>query len=212
MGNTFFNLFPNRSLLFDLLDQASKNMVEMAVQLVAVVNTEAAIERKPIFKQLDKLENVGDDITHKIYLLLDKINFAPINRNDVHALASTLDDIADAMQEASGRMYLYEIVDFVPPIKEISAITLLAGREIEKAVNLMRSTKKSDLVLEICRKVKVYERQSDQVYYHAVASLFADEKDPIRLLKYREIFLSLETSVNKCKKVADTLSTILISR
>lgn len=212
MGNSVINYFSNRLLLFELLGQAAKNISEMAAQLVHVVNIETYGEREPIFKQINKMENIGDDITHKIYLLLNKLTFAPLNRNNIRALASTLDDIADSIQEASGRMYLYQIEDFLPPIKDISSIILMASLEIETAVNLIKSSKKTAEILEICRKVKTYERQSDQVYYHAVAILFAEEKDPIRLLKYREIFLSLETSVNKCKNVSDTLGTIMINR
>ncbi len=212
MGKSFRNYFSDRLLLFELLALAAKNITAMAAQLVYVVNLEFDTEREPIFKQIDKMENTGDDITHKIYLLLNKLTFAPLNRNDIQALTSRLDDVADAIQEASGRMYLYHIEDFLPPVKEISSIILSATLEIEKAVNLIKSSKKAGPVLEICRKVKAYERQSDQVYYRAIARLFAEEKDPVRLLKYREIFLSLETAVNKSKNVSDTLGTIMINR
>jgi predicted phosphate transport protein (TIGR00153 family) len=208
----FQDFLTNKATFYSLFDLAAKNVVEMATLLVSVVNTELADERQLIFKQINKMESNGDDITHKIYLWLDKIVFTPFNRNDIHALASTLDDVADTIQEASGRMYLYNIIEFVPPIKEISAIILLASQEIEKAINLLQSPKKSDLIIELCRQIKIYEQQADQVYYHAVAELFSDEKDPIRLLKYREILFSLETSVNKCKNTTDVLSTVLINR
>jgi predicted phosphate transport protein (TIGR00153 family) len=158
------------------------------------------------------MENTGDDITHKIYLWLNKVIFPPLNRNDVHSLASSLDDVADAIQEASGRMYLYNIDEFVPPIKEIASIILKASLQVQKTVNLLRSAKKPDKMLELCQQIKSYERQSDQVYYHAVAELFLEQKDPIRVLKYREIFFSMETTVNKCKNVTDVLSVILINR
>jgi len=208
----FQDFFSHKAMFYDLFDQAAKNVAEMATLLVSVVNTERADERELIFKHIDKMENTGDDITHKIYLWLDKIVFTPFNRNDIHALASTLDDVADTIQEASGRMYLYNVVEFVPPIKEISAIILQASREIEKAINLLRLPKNANLVIELCRQIKSYERQADQVYYHAVAELFSDEKDPIRLLKYREILFSLETAVNKCKNTTDVLNTVLINR
>ena len=208
----FQDFLSHKATFYDLFDQAAKNVVEMAALLVSVVNTELADEREPIFKQINKMENMGDDITHKIHLWLDKITFTPFNRHDIHALASTLDDVADTIQEASGRMYLYDIVEFVPAIKEIAAIILQASLEIEKAVNLLRSSKKPDLIIELCRQIKSYEQQANQVYYHAVAELFADEKDPIRLLKYREILFSLEASVNKCKNTTDELNAILINR
>jgi len=184
----------------------------MASMLHLIVNTTAACEREAITKQIDKKENMGDDITHKIYLCLDKILFAPLNRSDIHALASAIDDVADTIKEASGRMYLYNIDEYGPAIKEIAAIILKASLEIEKAIVLLRSSKKADGLPVVCLQIKTYERQSDQVYYHAVAELFLDEKDPIRLLKYREILYSLETAVNKSKKVTDMLNAILINK
>jgi uncharacterized protein Yka (UPF0111/DUF47 family) len=89
---------------------------------------------------------------------------------------------------------------------------LLASREIEKAIVLLRSSKKPDKLVDLIRLIKSYERESDQVYYNEVAGLFSDEKNPIKLLKYREILFSLETAVNKCKSVTDVLNTIMINR
>jgi predicted phosphate transport protein (TIGR00153 family) len=212
MGSLFRNYLSNRALFFDLFDKAAKNAVEMATLLVSVINTGIAAERDLIFNQINKMENTGDDITHKIYLCLDKIVFTPLNRNGIHTLASAIDDVADTIQEASNRMYLYNIVEFSPPIKEIAAIILKASLEIEKAVKLLRVAKKPEALLERCLQIKTYERQSDQVYYHALADLFMNDKDAINLIKYREILYSLNNSVNKCKNTADTLEVILINR
>ena len=211
MGSLFSNFLSNRDLFFDLFDKAAKNVVDMARLLVSEVNSNMTTDCEVIVQQVDRMEHTGDDITHKIYLCLDKIIFTPLSRNDMHALASTLDDVADTIKEASGRLYLYNIDKVEPAIKEIAGIILMASLEIEKAVNLLRTTKKPDVVLEICRQIKNYERQSDKVYYNAVAELFSNEKDAIRLIKYREILLSLETSVNKCKCVTDALNGILVN-
>jgi len=183
----------------------------MAGLLVNVINSKGFDDPMPVFKQIDKMENTGDDITHKIYLCLDKVIFAPLNRNDIHSLASAIDDVADTIQEASGRMYLYNIDDFTPAIKEIAAIILKASLELEKAIRLLRLPQKNNEIFGLCRQIRNYERQSDLVYYHAIAALFENEKDAIKLLKYREILFSLETSVNKCKNVTDVLNTILIN-
>jgi predicted phosphate transport protein (TIGR00153 family) len=183
----------------------------MADLLVNVINNQRIDDPAHIFKQIDKMENTGDNITHKIYLCLDKVIFTPLNRNDIHALASAIDDVADTIKEASGRMYLYNIEDFTPAIKQIAAIILKASLEIEKAIGLLRSSKKANDVFGLCRQIRNYERQSDLVYYQAVATLFENEKDAIKLLKYRGILFSLQTSVNKCKNVTDVLNTILIN-
>ncbi len=212
MGTFLNSFFANRSLFFDLFDKAAQNLVNMAKLLVSEVHSNMATDDcAQIVKQVDRMEHTGDDITHKIYLSLDKIVFTPLNRNDIHALASTLDDVADTIKEASGRMYLYNIGDVDTPIKEIAEIILNASIDIEKAVHLLRNSKGSDAVLKICRQIKNYERQSDKVYYNAIADLFSNEKNPIRLIKYREILLALETSVNKCKCVTDALNGILIN-
>ena len=210
MSSFFQNYFLNGAQFFNLFDQAASNAVEMAQLLVNAVNIDEVAEREPVFKQIDRLENVGDDITHKIYLALDKVVFTPLNRKDIHTLASAIDDVADFIHEASERMHLYNIVEIVPAIKEIADIILSASIEIEKSVKLLRSNRQSE-VLAACKLIKDYEHQSDQIYYSSLAQLFADEKDAIKLIKYREILHSLETTTNKCKNATEVLQAILIN-
>jgi predicted phosphate transport protein (TIGR00153 family) len=211
MSGIFKNYFSNRSLFYNLFNEAAKNMINMANLLVKVVNTEDEEKREPIFKQIDKLENNGDDITHQIYLALDKVIFTPLNRNAIHALAAAIDDVADTIQEASGRMYLYHIIDFSADIKQIASLILEASKEIEKTVALLKIPKSRDEIIIACRQIKQYEHQSDQIYYNAVAKLFEDEKDAINLIKYREILASLEGSVNRCKNAAEALEGISLN-
>jgi predicted phosphate transport protein (TIGR00153 family) len=212
MGRLFRNYFSNRSLFYNLFDEAAKNMAEMAALLVKAVNTDITEEREAIFKQIDKLENTGDDITHKIYLALDKVIFTPINRGSIPVLASCIDDVADTIHEASERMYLYNIDEFVTAIKEIAVLIHKASLEIEKVVGLLRISNMEATIIALCRQVKIYEHQSDQVYYQALAELFANEKDAIKLIKYREILSSLENTVNRCKNTSDALEAISINR
>jgi len=211
MSRLFQQYFLNGAQFYNLFNQAAKNAVEMASLLVKVVNTDIVADREAVYKQIDKLENVGDDITHKIYLALDKVIFTPLNRKDIHTLASAIDDVADYIHEASERMYLYGIDDFAPPMKAIAAIILEAGIEIEGAVNLLSIPRQGNNIVAACKRIKQYEQQSDQVYYNALAQLFANEKDAITLIKYREILYSLETTTNKCKKASEVLQAILVN-
>jgi predicted phosphate transport protein (TIGR00153 family) len=212
MRRLFRDFFANRALFFDLFDQAAKNMADMAGLLVTAVNTEQADERERLFKQIDRLENTGDDVTHKINLWLDKIIFTPLNKSDIHLLASAIDDVADGIKEASGRMYLYNITDFVNPVREMASIIKEASLELQRSVNILRSVKSSEDIIALCATIKKYEQQAGQVYYHAIAELFLNDKDPIHLIKYREILFSLEATVNKCKACADDLRAIVINR
>jgi predicted phosphate transport protein (TIGR00153 family) len=212
MRRIFRNFFLNGAQFYILFDQAAKNVMQMAGLLLDAVHTDEWAEREIIFKQIDKLENTGDDITHKIYLALDRVVFTPLNRKDIHTLASAIDDVADYIHEASERMYLYNITDFIPPIKQITGIILQASTQIEIAVELLKEHKTGDAILAACRNIKEYEHQSDQVYYSALAHLFANEADAINLIKYREILYSLETTTNKCKNTGEVLQAILINR
>jgi uncharacterized protein Yka (UPF0111/DUF47 family) len=208
----FQDFLSNRGLFFDQLDMTAKNTADMATLLVTIVNTEGVDERILLFKQADKMKHYGDGITHKIYLALNKIIFTPLNRNDIHALAASIDDVADTIREASSRINIYNIIDFSSSIKELAAIIQKACIEIQKSVKLLKVYNHEDTVLIACRQIKEYERRADRIYYNAVANLFLNDRDPINLIKHREILQSLETTINKCKSTADVLEVILINR
>jgi predicted phosphate transport protein (TIGR00153 family) len=212
MRRLFHNYLSNRKLFYNLFDEAAKNTVDIADLLVIAVNTGNFNDREIVFKKITKLEHTGDDITHKIYLALDQVIFTPINRGNIHTLASCIDNVADTINEASGRMYLYNIEEFVSAFKEIALLIQQASIEIQKVVNLLRVPDSKAATNEACQRIKTLERQSDKIYYHAVAELFANEKDAINLIKYREILSSLENAMNRCKNTGDALEAILINR
>jgi hypothetical protein len=211
MTGYFSNFLTNRTLFSDQFNLAANNLVDMATMLQTVVNLDQPAGFEHLFRQIDKKENLGDDITHKIYLYLNKIVFTPLDRPDIHALASSIDDVADTIREAVGRMFLYNIDEFSIPIKKLAAIILDACIEIKNAIPLLFTKKTGELAV-ICCQIKNYEHEADSVYYRALANLFSRENNAIKLLKYREILSSLETSVNKCKNVTDVFNTIMIGR
>jgi predicted phosphate transport protein (TIGR00153 family) len=211
MKPLFKDFMSNKALFFDLLDKAAKNIVEMALLLVSAVNNEVYNDRAEIFNQIEKMEHTADGISRKINLWLDKVIFPPLNRNDIHDLSSKIHDVADTIKEAGSRIYLYNMDASGPALKEIANIILQASLELEKAVSLLHTSKKPNQVFDICRKIKNYQRQAGQVYYRALQYLFNNEKDTIKIVKEREILLSLETSVTKCKNVTDVLNAILVN-
>ena len=183
----------------------------MAELLANVVNTSSTEERELIFQQINKLEETGDDITHKVYLGLDKVFFTPLNRKDIHVLASAIDDVADNVHEAAGRIQLYNIDHFIPAIGEIAGYIKRSCVELQKLIcSLSKMEDKEDL-LASCRRVKEYEHESDNVYNLALADLFANEKDPITLIKHRDILFSMEASAHKCKNATDAIEIIILN-
>src|ERR1700761_7399332 len=143
MRRLFYNFFSHRALFYGLFNQAGKNIVEMAELLEAVVDSASAEAREPLFKQINVLEEAGDDITHKVYLGLDKVFFTPFNRKDIHILASAIDDVADNIHEAAGRINLYNIEEFTPAIGEMVNYIRLSSNEIQKLINQLNNIEDS---------------------------------------------------------------------
>lgn len=211
MRRLFYNFFSHRALFYGLFNQAGKNIVEMAELLEAVVDTESVEAREPLFKQINVLEEAGDDITHKVYLGLDKVFFTPFNRKDIHILASAIDDVADNIHEAAGRINLYNVDELSPAMGEMVNYIRLSSSEIQKLINSLNNIEDSGSLIDKCRLIKEYERQTEVIYFHALADLFTHEKDAIKLIKHRDILFSLEASAHKCKHVTDAIEVIVLN-
>src|ERR1700760_781517 len=134
--NSIFQYFvpKDKKIFFPLFEQASNNVVVMATVLVETVNSSNPATREELFKQIDKLENKGDEITHQVYLELGKNFITPFDREDIHSLASAIDDVADNIQGAANRMLLYRIDDLNDHIKKLAELILQGSIDMEKAV------------------------------------------------------------------------------
>jgi len=202
---------PRAKTVFSLLfEQAACNVVVMAQILVEAVNSTDPVIRETLFKQIDKLENKGDEITHQVHLELGKNFITPFDREDIHALISAIDDVADYIQGAANKMSLYQIDDFNPSILQLSDLVLQAGAELEKAVMELRDMKKVRSIADSCIRINSIENQADIIFNNAVADLFRYEKDAIRLIKYKEILTSLETATDMCEDAANVMESILV--
>jgi predicted phosphate transport protein (TIGR00153 family) len=210
--NSIFQYFvPKDKKIFSaLFEQAANNVVVMATVLVETVNSTNPDTREELIKQIDKLENKGDEITHQIHLELGKNFITPFDREDIHLLASAIDDVADNIQGAANRMSLYRIDDFNVPIKKLSELILQASGEMEKAIRELKDLKNVRNIADSCIRINSIENQADYVFDRAVADLFLYEKDAIRLIKYKEILATLETATDMCEDAADVMESILV--
>ncbi|HAL82271.1 MAG TPA: DUF47 domain-containing protein [Mucilaginibacter sp.] len=210
--NSIFQYFvpKDKKVFFPLFEQAASNAVTMATILVETVNSTNPAMREELIRQIDKLENKGDEITHQIYLELGKNFITPFDREDIHLLASAIDDVADNIQGAANRMSLYRIDDFNDHIKKLSDLILQGSAELEKAVRELRNLKNVRAIADSCIRINSIENQADNVFDRAVADLFLYETDAIRLIKYKEILSSLETATDMCEDAANVMESILV--
>jgi len=210
--NSIFQYFvpKDKKIFFPLFEQATQNVVNMATILVETVNSTDPANREDLFKQIDKLENKGDEITHQVYLELGKNFITPFDREDIHKLTSAIDDVADYIQGAANRMCLYRIDDFNDPICSLSELILHAAIELEKAVKELKDLKNTRKIADACIRINSFENQADMIFNQAVADLFLYETDAIRLIKYKEILTALETATDMCEDAADVMESILV--
>lgn len=210
--NSIFQYFvpKDKKIFFPLFEQGANNVVTMATVLVEAVNSGNPATREELFKQIDRLENKGDEITHQVFLELGKNFITPFDREDIHSLASAIDDVADNIQGAANRMSLYRIDDFNDAIKKLSELILQASIDLEKAIRELKDLKNVRNIADSCIRINSVENQADYVFDRAVADLFLYEKDAIRLIKYKEILSSLETATDMCEDAANVMESILV--
>ncbi|HEY0667425.1 MAG TPA: DUF47 family protein [Sphingobacteriaceae bacterium] len=209
--NTIFQYFvPKDRKFFPLFEQASSNLIKLGEKLVEAVNTEDISNRKELFKEISHLEHVGDEITHQIFLELGKNFITPFDREDIHRLASAIDDVADYIHGSANRMLLYNVEEITPPIKELSDLILEAVTDLDKAIRELRNLKNIRAIADSCVRINSIENKADDVFDKAVGQLFDFEKDAIVVIKYKEVLFGLETATDKCEDAANILEGILI--
>lgn len=210
--NSIFQYFvpKDKKVFFPLFEQAASNVVVMATVLVEAVNSHNPATREELFKQIDKLENKGDDITHQVYLELGKNFITPFDREDIHALASAIDDVADNIQGSANRMLLYRIEEINEPISKLSELILQASHDLEKAVRELKDLKNVRAIADSCIRINSVENQADYIFDRAVADLFLYEKDALKVIKHKEILAALETATDMCEDAANVMESILV--
>ena len=204
-------LVPTERKFFPMFEASTANLVKMSAVLKELVHSDSPERRKALTKQIEDLEHEGDKITHKTLSELSSTFITPFDREDIHTLTSVLDDIADFIHGASKRMDLYKLDVITPEIIKLSELIDKSVSEVHIAVKGLSSLKnKREEVKEALVKINSLENNADDVFDLAIAHLFENEKDPIRLIKLKEILHVLETATDKCEDVADVIKGILI--
>jgi hypothetical protein len=143
--------------------------------------------------------------------MISLINFiTPFDREDIHALGSALDEIADYIHGAASRMNLYNVTEMTEPIKKLADLILLACTEVAKAVIELKNYKNIRVIADACIRINNIENQADYIFDKAVGELFTYEKDAIVIIKYKEVLSAMETATDMCEDVANVLESILI--
>ena len=210
MANLLQFFIPKDKKFCPLFEKASSNLLAISKVLVEMVNASSSEKRKELIKEIERLEHVGDAVTHDIFNELSSNFITPFDREDIHTLVSSLDDIVDFIHGSAKRIDLYKISEMSPAMTKLAELILQGSEELHQAVMGLKDMKNPARIKEACVKINSIENHADDVFDMTIAQLFEDEKDAIKIIKVKEILSALETATDKCEDAANAISSILI--
>jgi predicted phosphate transport protein (TIGR00153 family) len=181
---------------------------------------EAAKHVAGLFKELDnakdlaravsEAEHAGDQVTHETIKHLHETWITPFDRADIHTLISRMDDVLDLTEAVSERVILFEIKDTRPGAQEIAEVLVKSCEKILRACELLTSMKNARELLDLCVAIGKLENEADSIYRRSIAELFKPGNDPLVVMKWRDVFDSLETATDRCADVANVIEGVVL--
>jgi uncharacterized protein Yka (UPF0111/DUF47 family) len=209
--NSFGKLFmPKNKIFYELFEDVAERVSEMGYKLKELVNEPDADVRAKILSVIEDLEHKNDDSTHQIFTELGRNFITPFDREDIHYLATALDDIADYIFASSKKINFYKVNPNDSGIQKLADLILQGAIEITKAVKGLRDMKNLREMTEALVKVNSIENQADDVFDMSIEMLFNQENDFKEVIKKREIYQVLEIATDKCEDASNVIESIII--
>jgi uncharacterized protein len=199
-------LIPRDTKFFDLFADMAKNLGDGARLLKQTLDDFKDVEVR--VQQLKAIEHRGDEMTHNVLTRLNQTFITPFDREDIHRLASSLDDVLDFVYAAGVRLIMYKITAAPQAASQLAEIIIKQCDQLSQAMTKL--DKKNDHVLENCVEINRLENEADQIARSAIALLFEKEKDPISLIKLKELYEVLETATDKAEDAANVLEGVVL--
>lgn len=201
-------LIPREEKFFDLFKAQAVNVVEGAKALKDLLEDYTEVEQKRM--KIEKVESHGDEIAHKIIEKLNTTFITPMDREDIHALTSALDDILDFINAAAQRLQLYRVSSITDDAKALANVILRASEETEGLIDRMHDLRNVKSLKERWIEVNRLENEGDNISRHAIAGLFETQTDPIEVIKWKELYEHLETAIDKCEDAANIVEAVVL--
>ncbi len=198
-----FRLLPREETFFDMLHESAQNILRAARMLQELLDDYTDVERKA--EAIKSVEDQGDEITHAIIDRLNRTFITPFDREDIFGLAKALDDVLDWIEASSARMAVYKIPHATSEARELAHIVV---SECEAMVEAIASLRNLDRMAGPLREINRLENLADHVQRDAIAKLFSSNGNPIDVIKWKEIYETLEEATDQGEHVAHVLEGI----
>jgi predicted phosphate transport protein (TIGR00153 family) len=201
-----FNLIPREVRFFDLFDRQSEHIIKAAAVLHEMVHHFADARAKA--HAIKEIEHEGDQITHEIVRKLNTTFITPLDREDIHALATRLDDVLDFIEAVAERLVVYRIKEPTSASRAMAEVIVKMTHAMDRAIKCLRTMDPG--FHEHAVEVNRLENTADDLLRDSLAALFEEQGDPIEVIKWKEIYETMETVTDRCEDVANVIESIIL--
>lgn len=199
-------LLPREDQYFDLFLQMTNYIVEAVRELREMLN-----DKQPNYaeysQRIKRLEHACDELTHTISTKLNKSFITPFDREDIYLMSSALDDIVDLIDDAARAIIIFDVREIKAYAQDFAAVLEKMAEQLREIVATLQKPKNlTQRLVEVHR----LENDGDDIYHAAIAELFHEERDPLTVLKWKEIYEKLEAAVDRCENVANIIESVII--
>jgi predicted phosphate transport protein (TIGR00153 family) len=203
-----FPFIPHEEKFFDLFEASARNMRKAAEKLKELIYNWEDVEKR--VDEITELEHEGDSITHRIMEQLHRSFVTPFDREDIAALAHSMDDVTDFIQAAADAMLIYKVAKPGQRAKELADTIVQGAAEVEKAMPCLRHRNQLNQTIEQCVELNRLENVADRVFRSAIGELFNDTTDIADVIKWREIYEHMESATDRCEDVANVIEGVAL--
>ncbi len=209
--NAFLKIFmPKNKIFYELFEKVAENAAKMGSLLRDIVAEPDFDKRASLIMQVEDLEHANDELTHNVFTELGRNFITPFDREDIHYLATSLDDIADYIYAAAKKINFYRVNPNDTGIQKFAELIEQAAQQVKIAVTELRDMKNMRNITEALVKINSIENQADDVFDFSIEKLFATEDDAKEVIKKREIYQVMEIVTDKCEDASNVIESIII--
>jgi len=201
---------PKERKFYGMFINVADNLIDASDEFNKLMIAPTFEERKTVGITIKSIERKGDDLTNGILEELYKTFITPFDREDIATLASTLDDVLDLIYGVSEKIEYYHFNNISTYMVEMAKQIQLGCLQIQVAMSGLEKMGKEDIIINACKELGKIESRVDVIFHDAISGLFDNEKDPIELVKQKELFQNIEKVANKIEDVSKVVKTILI--
>lgn len=201
-------LMPREGKFFDIFNAHAERIVEGSRELAAMIGTFSELDAHA--QRIDAAERAADKLTHECITLLHTTFITPFDREQIHKLITTMDDILDLIQDVAESIALYDLRSVTPEARQLAEICQMCCERVKTTVGLLTNVKSSDKILKCCEEIDRLESDADRVLRAALSKLFREENDIKHLIKLRVIYDLLESITDRCEDVANVVEGIVL--